>query len=48
VIREHSGKLHGILNGADYAVWDPANDKLLPKRYKASNLRAKRPAVMRF
>ncbi|HEX8311030.1 MAG TPA: glycogen synthase GlgA [Chthoniobacteraceae bacterium] len=42
VIREHAGKLHGILNGADYAVWDPANDKLLPKRYKSSNLAGKK------
>jgi starch synthase len=33
VIRENAGKLTGILNGTDYSVWDPAKDKLIPKRY---------------
>ena len=33
VIRENAGKLHGILNGADYATWNPASDALLPARY---------------
>lgn len=42
VIREQAHKLRGILNGADYATWNPATDKLLPKTYKASNLAGKK------
>jgi len=33
VVREHSGKLKGILNGADYQTWNPATDELIPKKY---------------
>jgi starch synthase len=42
VIREHAHKLHGILNGADYATWDPASDRLIPKTYKPANLTGKK------
>lgn len=42
VIRENAGKLSGILNGADYKTWDPSTDKLIPKKYKASNLAGKK------
>ena len=35
ILREHSAKLTGILNGADSAAWNPATDKWLPKKYKA-------------
>lgn len=41
VIREHVYKLRGILNGADYSIWNPETDQLLPKSYKASNLAGK-------
>jgi starch synthase len=42
VIRESLGKLSGILNGADYEIWNPANDRLLPKKYKPSNMAGKK------
>lgn len=42
VVREHSAKLAGILNGADYSIWDPANDPLLPKAYTPGRLEGKR------
>ena len=41
VLRENAHKLTGILNGADYARWDPANDKLLPQTYNRDDLRGK-------
>ncbi|MHA3773546.1 glycogen synthase GlgA [Verrucomicrobiota bacterium sgz303538] len=41
VIREHAGKLTGILNGADYSVWNPESDRLLPQNYSAENLAGK-------
>lgn len=41
VIAEQSGKLTGILNGTDYSIWDPANDKLIPKKYKPGSLAGK-------
>ena len=37
-LRYHSGKLHGIVNGIDYGMWDPAADKLLAAPYDVSNV----------
>ncbi len=34
-------KLIGILNGADYSVWDPGNDKFLPCCYGPDNVKGK-------
>ena len=42
VIREHAGKLSGILNGANYAEWNPATDASLPETYQPSNLAGKK------
>jgi len=42
VVRENAWKLTGVLNGADYSVWDPAIDKHLPKTYSPENLSGKR------
>lgn len=36
-----SSHLHGILNGIDDEVWNPATDKALPARYAADSMRGK-------
>ena len=42
VLRENATRLSGILNGADYARWDPASDALLPAVYEVERLSGKR------
>jgi starch synthase len=42
VIRDHAGKLHGILNGVDYGEWDPERDKFLVENYGPDDLSGKR------
>ena len=42
VFRENAHKLTAILDGADYAKWNPESDKLLPANYSASELWGKR------
>lgn len=42
VLREQSWKLSGILNGAEYAIWNPATDKIIPENYKPSKLAGKK------
>ncbi|NMP28417.1 glycogen synthase GlgA [Rahnella sp. SAP-1] len=39
--RQKEGRLTGILNGVDDAIWEPKNDALLSARYSADDLRAK-------
>jgi len=41
VIQECAAKCFGILNGADYSVWNPASDPLLPAHYDVSDLAGK-------
>jgi len=41
VLREQAGKLSGIMNGADYATWNPATDRLLPRKFKPDALAGK-------
>ena len=48
VLRERRDRLHGILNGVDDAVWDPANDALVKPGYSADDLRGKAAAKARL
>ncbi|MBQ9413062.1 MAG: glycogen synthase [Oscillospiraceae bacterium] len=41
-LRYHSGKLRGIVNGIDYGMWNPAEDKLLASNYDRSDAIAKK------
>ncbi len=41
VLRYRINDFVGILNGVDYTVWDPLNDKFIPHRFSADNLEEK-------
>ena len=41
VLKKYAAKLHGIPNGADYGVWNPATDPLIPARYSPQTLEGK-------
>ncbi len=41
LLRERSGDLSGILNGADYSVWSPAMDPFITRHYSPENLTGK-------
>lgn len=41
LLNHRADRLSGILNGADYAVWDPAGDPLLPAHFSRKNLKGK-------
>ncbi len=42
MLQKRSSVLTGMLNGADYEVWDPAEDKYLPATYTVDDLAGKR------
>ncbi len=53
LLRAHQSKLHGILNGIDTRVWNPATDPCLPAHYSADRInpgktRNKRALLERF
>ena len=41
VLRAHAGKMVGILNGADYSIWNPAIDEYIPANYTFDSLSGK-------
>jgi starch synthase len=41
VLGENAYRLSAILDGADYKLWNPASDRLLPARYDEKRLRGK-------
>jgi len=41
VVRHRRSALAGIVNGVDYAHWDPATDRLIAKNYSPENLAGK-------
>jgi starch synthase len=41
LLRSRAGVLSGILNGVDYADWDPATDRLIPANYAPRDLKGK-------
>ncbi|MGI8466996.1 MAG: glycogen synthase GlgA [Pyrinomonadaceae bacterium] len=42
LLRQRSDRLHGIVNGVDYDVWNPATDAEIPAHFDAFNLEGKR------
>jgi starch synthase len=42
VLQRYAGRLRGILNGADYDVWNPSTDLLIPAHYTPQNLDGKK------
>ena len=40
-LREKKDKYIGILNGADYSVWDPKTDKMIPANFSARSFKGK-------
>src|SRR3990172_6530270 len=41
ILRVHSGKLTGILNGIDYSAWNPELDDFIPYHYSVEDMRGK-------
>jgi len=44
LLRQRASDLVGILNGADYGLWDPTRDPHLPRTYGADSLEGKEEA----
>lgn len=41
LLRHRGARLRGILNGADYKIWNPATDPLIPQRYDIQRIAGK-------
>jgi starch synthase len=41
LLRHRAADLHGILNGIDTEVWNPASDRLIPARFDVDDLNGK-------
>lgn len=41
ILRKRSGNLHGIVNGIDYAEWNPSTDHYLSYKYSKTNPKGK-------
>lgn len=41
ILQERAHRLHGILNGVDYSVWNPATDPLIKSKYSPENMAGK-------
>lgn len=41
ILRKRSTNLHGILNGVDYRLWDPARDSHIAAKYSVRNMQGK-------
>src|ERR1700691_5716121 len=41
VVNQHTDHLTGILNGVDYAQWDPATDALIPAKFSPEDMEGK-------
>ena len=41
LLNHRANRLTGILNGADYTIWDPASDPLIPAHFTAHDLSGK-------
>lgn len=41
VLNQRRNSVFGVLNGLDYSIWNPENDKFLAKNYSAKNLEDK-------
>lgn len=42
ILRSHSRKLRGILNGIDTESWDPSTDPVIPARFKPGSMRGRK------
>ena len=38
ILEGRAANLHGILNGVDYSIWDPANDPMIKKNYTSASV----------
>jgi starch synthase len=46
ILARRSSDLEGVLNGADYDVWDPSDDEFLPATYRPGDISGKRRCKM--